>query len=635
MIVPMKKASIILLDRFRKQSLTELRRLGLLHIESRQAGSEELGQLLEQRNQIERSMLVLPSEPKQDTAKAPRQKPRKDRASRRREEAPTGQGAPAKVADLEESLRIAEEAAACAEKIRSVQEDLDRLQKEQERLAVWGQFEPEEIRGLRDSGIFLRLYEIGERDFRELEGQEGETSWYPFVLSRARDRVRLVAAFLSEDGRLRLQGEPLEEFPLPERGADRVRALQDEASRELEAQQKRLEALARQREQLLAGLRSLNEDIEFEQVRSGVTVAEELSFLTGYLPAGKVDMLKEAAARHGWALLLEEPGPEDPAPTLIQNPRWIQIIKPMFNILGTVAGYREFDISFWFLLFFSLFFAMLIGDAGYGLLLIALTLYARLKMPRAPAGPFALLFVLSGSTVVWGTLTGTWFGIEALSRNPILSRAVLPQIASFGYENTDTFMFICFVIGAIHLSIAHLVSFFRRLPRLVAFADLGWLSMVWGLLFVVRYIVLQQPLNPLAPYLIAPGLLLVILFAEQQGKFFKGLLIGFAKMPLKLLNSISAFSDIISYVRLFAVGLATIEVAKAFNAMAAGIGFGIPSGLIAAVILVFGHTLNILMGAMSVIVHGVRLNMLEFSGHLGMEWTGIPYEPFKEHDIKA
>jgi V/A-type H+-transporting ATPase subunit I len=62
------------------------------------------------------------------------------------------------------------------------------------------------------------------------------------------------------------------------------------------------------------------------------------------------------------------------------------------------------------------------------------------------------------------------------------------------------------------------------------------------------------------------------------------------------------------------------------------VGFGIPSGLISAFILFFGHTLNIIMGAMSVIVHGVRLNMLEFSGQLGMEWSGVAYKPFKETD---
>jgi V/A-type H+-transporting ATPase subunit I len=357
---------------------------------------------------------------------------------------------------------------------------------------------------------------------------------------------------------------------------------------------------------------------------------EQLSHLVGYIPAKRADALKRAAAENGWALLIDEPAEDDPVPTLVENPRWIRIIRPMFSLMETTPGYREFDISFLFLLFFSLFFAMLIGDAGYGIVLFALTLVARLAMPKRPGGVFSLLFVLSGATIVWGALSGTWFGVEALASNPILSRIVIPQIASFGVENTKTVMFLCFLIGAVHLSIARLINFIRNLPKLVAFSELGWLSILWGMFFVVRYIVLQEALNPAGIWLAGAGMILIVVFGEQKGNFFKGVFFGLLRLPLSLLDSIGSFSNIVSYVRLFAVGLATVAVAANFNAMAAEVGFGIPSGLISAFILFFGHTLNIIMGAMSVIVHGVRLNMLEFSGQLGMEWSGMPYKPFEE-----
>ena len=111
---------------------------------------------------------------------------------------------------------------------------------------------------------------------------------------------------------------------------------------------------------------------------------------------------------------------------------------------------------------------------------------------------------------------------------------------------------------------------------------------------------------------------------------FAALAMGVANLLTTFLSSISAFSDIISYIRLFAVGLAGIEISKSFNAIAAGFGSG-PLGIIVGLlILLLGHSLNMAMGALSVVVHGVRLNMLEFSGHLGMEWSGKPYKPFKE-----
>jgi len=108
----------------------------------------------------------------------------------------------------------------------------------------------------------------------------------------------------------------------------------------------------------------------------------------------------------------------------------------------------------------------------------------------------------------------------------------------------------------------------------------------------------------------------------------KGIGISLANLPLEV---ISGFSDVVSYLRLFAVGYATVVVASSFNSMATGEGISsIVAGFGAAIILLLGHALNIILAMMSVLVHGVRLNMLEFSGHVGVQWSGKAYEPFKE-----
>ena len=86
--------------------------------------------------------------------------------------------------------------------------------------------------------------------------------------------------------------------------------------------------------------------------------------------------------------------------------------------------------------------------------------------------------------------------------------------------------------------------------------------------------------------------------------------------------------DIVSYIRLYAVGTASVAVAMAFNEMAAPMFSSILSGLLGAIILFLGHALNIVLATMGVVVHGVRLNLLEFASHVGMQWTGTPYQPF-------
>jgi len=160
---------------------------------------------------------------------------------------------------------------------------------------------------------------------------------------------------------------------------------------------------------------------------------------------------------------------------------------------------------------------------------------------------------------------------------------------------------------------------------------LGWMVIVLGVFYFVLNLVLdpiKYPIPNFALYMVAGGLGFVILFSEQEGNFLKGILKGLTGLFQTFLDGISAFADVISYIRLFAVGLATVEIAKSFNAMASDMGSSIVGIIGSILVLAIGHGINIAMGALSVIVHGVRLNMLEFSSHLSMEWSGMRYNPF-------
>jgi len=180
-------------------------------------------------------------------------------------------------------------------------------------------------------------------------------------------------------------------------------------------------------------------------------------------------------------------------------------------------------------------------------------------------------------------------------------------------------MKLTFTIGIIHLTVARLLAASKKLPSPTAVADVGWVLILWCVYFVANQLVLSEPMPGFAMYLLYGGVALVGLFANFQKNIIKGLLLSLGNLPLDI---ISSFSDIVSYIRLFAVGIATVTVAASFNDMAGGIA--------APLVLVLGHGLNIILAMMSVLVHGVRLNMLEFSGHLGQEWSGKEYKPFKE-----
>jgi len=151
---------------------------------------------------------------------------------------------------------------------------------------------------------------------------------------------------------------------------------------------------------------------------------------------------------------------------------------------------------------------------------------------------------------------------------------------------------------------------------------------LWAAFFIAKTLLLGDAFPPSGKWLIIAGLVLVLFFTNPQKNLLKAIGNGLGTIALSLMNN---FTDIVSYVRLFAVGLATVAIADAFNAMALSVASGgIVAVIMGGLILVAGHGLNIILGPMSVLVHGVRLNVLEFSGHANVTWSGFEYKPLSE-----
>ena len=362
------------------------------------------------------------------------------------------------------------------------------------------------------------------------------------------------------------------------------------------------------------------------EVAANLRDAGDVAYLRGYLPARAEETLLGRAKAEGWGVVTEAPDADDPnVPVLLEPPRAFRAIGVVFKGLGILPGYTEGDVSIPFYAFFSLFFAMLVGDAGYGALMLAATLAAAAALWKSPsARPALTVFaVFSLSTILWGVLSGTYFGI-AKDALPDCLRA-LPTVAWLGSD--PNMMFLCFLIGAAHISIARVWNALLLFPGLKAVGEVGWLCVTWGMFAVVCNIVVAWFSAPvwLMAGLVGGGvaLILIPLIADLRNE---GVNIGM--LPL---NVISAMGDIISYVRLFAVGLASVRVAENFNAMALGLELPFALRVLAVVaILLVGHGLNLAMGALSVLVHAVRLNTLEFSNAKGITWAGQPYVPFRQ-----
>ena len=529
-----------------------------------------------------------------------------------------------------------------SEDIREYKELSDQsqvLSREIERVSPYGEFDTSELKELSKNGFDFTFYTLSGKELENLK--ESDVEYY-----LVKDGKEVLIASLN--GKINVPG--VFEFTLPAKGLSEMRSDLQEMENKLKRVTDELVSSYSHLDQVKGEIRRLDAVINFSQVENTVASEGKLCYISGYVPVSSMDRFQSFAHENSWGYSVDDPGDEDQPPTKIKYFGVFRIVQPIFKILGTVPGYNERDISSYFLLFFTLFFAMIVGDAGYGVLFLLLAIYMTVKGKKSGKGISDLnflLYVLSIATVVWGAITGTWFGSEELlASSPFLQSLVIPAITNFPSVFPDcdpdwaqnNVMQFCFIIGTVQLSLACILNIKDKIRKkdLSWVADLGWLIDILVLYFLVLFLVIGTDVSAMFPVIIggvATGYCLVLLFGAQAPgvPFVKGMISGLGGFFTTFLNTVSCFSNIMSYIRLFAVGMASLAIAQSFNGMGGGMltGFMMPFGI---VVILFGHALNLVMGLLSVVVHGVRLNLLEFSGQLNMEWSGYEYEPFKELD---
>ena len=516
------------------------------------------------------------------------------------------------------------------EKESELKDSIILLQNERERIAPFGDFNPEELKALAADGISLSLYTIGKKDEEKLRSDES-IRYIPIAYNGKGRAVALVNSEMPAE-------IAAQRFDLPEKNLSEIDAELLSEKEELKELGEKIRLGAEYIQSYKAVIAEWDEKITFERVSATVN-GDDIIYLQGYIPEKCEKDFIRFAKRESFAYSISEPSEDDNPPTLVAYKGITRIVKPIFDILGTVPGYREYDISSYFLVFFALFFAMIIGDGGYGLIFLIAAIIMHVKSKKA-SDINILLYVLSVVTIIWGAMTGTWFGSEAvLNHLPFLKIFIVPAITNFpevvGVDSVwaqNMLMKFCFILGAVQLGLARVMNIVRKAKEkdLSLVAEAGWFIDVVMLYLMALYLVIGQAV-PFGIIIggIALGFVLVCCFSAQGPgvKFLDGLKASLAGFFTTFLDTISCFSNIMSYIRLFAVGMASLAIAQSFNGMAEGMLSGalIPVGI---AIIVVGHLLNLVMGILSVVVHGVRLNLLEFSGALGMEWTGYNYEPF-------
>lgn len=486
-----------------------------------------------------------------------------------------------------------------------------------EELTPWGEFAlppPEALAGLR-----LWLYALPLKERRALDGLA--LPWV--VVGKGPTQLHLVVMAHDEP--------PADALPVARVQGGEVPLSRLEA--ELEAVEIAIEEAQLERQALTRWRRHLQADLMAELDRdalreaAGQTHDEPALFaVQGWAPTAELPALERLARRHGLALLAEAVGAEDRPPTLLELPRGVAGAAELTRFY-TSPGYRTWDPSLIVFGSFALFFAMIVADAGYAALLVLGCLLGWRALGRGEAGRRMrpILATLAGTALVYGILAGSYFG-----RHPppgsFLDRLHLLDITDFA-----VMMRLSVLIGAVHLSLAHgAVAWLNRGRGALLLPPLGWLAAIWGGILMWLG---GSAGETLGAGLLGLGLLAVFWGAGAGRPVRTPKDLGQRVMAgvLGLTGATRQFGDMLSYLRLFALGLASASLASTFNGLAGELRAALPGIglLLGLLVLLLGHGVTFLLGVMSGVVHGLRLNFIEFFGW-GLTEEGYPFKPFKK-----
>ena len=635
MIVPMKKVSLVIMRDEKEDALKVLRGLGLVHIEISEGSGEKLTELSTQIALLLSAGFTIGKDKKAEQ----------------------------KAVSVQDALSIAAEVASLDEEKKQCQAQQVSLNSELERLKSWGEIDTDSINELTAKGIGISFYEMPKSEYEALPE---DISTVRLGANKSSVRFLWVKSAECEDVETSLKSYKLE---LPVISTKQMVQQLSKLSARIDEIDKKIASYVCYADGIKKAVESLEKEVEFETYATGMNYEElspessrcvSVAYFKGYIEAENVEKLKEAASDNYWGLLIEDPSEEDDVPTKLKNNKFVSLIYPLTDFLGTVPGYFEYDISGWFLAFILIFFGIIFGDGGYGLLISAVAAIPIVKslIAKKPIAPAFLLVGLFGlSTILWGTLTCTWFGLPAQQLPQWLKNLSVPLISnvyadtiwylpfgdkSAGLTTAQNLQIFCFSLALVQLSVAHIKGIIRNRKSLKLLGDLGSILQLVGIYYVVLSLVVNAqvfsfslnvggvPVGTVAIVLIGVGFFMSFVFANYSGSIIKSILSSCTNIVSVLLGIVNVFSDIVSYIRLWAVGLAGAAISATVNELAGPFFGNFMFMILAIVLLVFGHGLNMILNVLSVIVHGIRLNTLEFSSHLDMSWSGHKFKPFKE-----
>ena len=612
MITKMKKLALLVYHKEYAAFLEKLREVGVVHIQERESGSVESPEMEQKLSAAARYTRIV----KRLEACAPEFLE------------PAGDASTATaIMDKVETL------VADIEQHRTLQQVLD---KDVATLEPWGNFDYSNVEKLEEAGYELKFFVTSAKSYQS----EWESDYNAILVAERQSRKYFVT-ITPQGTTVDIDAEPAK---LPTASLSALEGELTAVKARIEEFEKELAQVAQRGLNTVKAAQEVQKrDIEFTKVMLGgeKVSGDKLVMLEGWVPVDSVDALKAMLDNSGAFYELRDARRGDNFPVKLKNNAFTRMYEVLTKMYGMPSG-TDFDPTPIVAPFFSLFFAFCMGDAGYGLLMVLFGFLLKNKLGKNMAGMMNLVITLGIFTTVMGALLGTFFGMSLLEftgiPQSIRDFIIAGEVEVMG-STYDKQMLLALGIGVLHISIAMTV---KAINSTVFFGFKESLS-AWGWWLVVVGGVIVGTLTFLSviPAGISKWVFIAVGGVGALGIYVlnnlrRNILVNIGAGLWDTYNMASGLlGDILSYIRLFALGLAGGMLGATFNSLALMVvegqeGIGAVLGWIGfGLIILVGHTLNIAMSCLSAFVHPLRLTFVEYFKNAGYEGKGEEYKPFK------
>jgi V/A-type H+-transporting ATPase subunit I len=480
-------------------------------------------------------------------------------------------------------------------------------------LAPWGEVPWLIMRKLeQEKGITIRLFEYPERKF--------DKTWvddFPLeIINKQNGKLYFVVYHETEEKAL-----PLVPLVLPKKSSEEIQSFLKRLESRLDEINKTLDEYATLYSKPLEDrIVAAKDELSLKLAHSNKEnlLEDQIVLMEVWCPKTQKEKLETYSATKALLFTESEPEEGETPPVLLKNNKFSKLFEPIGNLFSLPA-YAELDLTVYFAPFFLLFFGFCLGDTGYGLVIL---LACTIIKPRVSEStkPFLILGQLFGlSTLVIGFFSGTLFGLEMVK---------IEAFSSFKYLfiSQENMFYVALGIGFIQIIFGMCVQVYKQVKFfgwLYAINRIGWII---GLLALIDIAILKQ-FTSISTVVIIVAASMVVLFGSPKDGPLKSIGLGLAD----LYNITGVAGDLLSYIRLFALGVSSAILGLVVNSIAMSAG-GVPyvGIFLTILILVVGHTANLMLASLSAFVHPMRLTFVEFYKNVGFLGGGKPFKTFQK-----